>query len=143
MGRSKRHGRRPHKARNVCQVKGAAFTTWDAAMAVVATTPGAERPYRGTCCGYYHITRETQDEYAQRVAEFTPERRVKLPWEGDTVDHETETSWEANDESGTQSRVRESDAGTAQVQRGRFPGLTPSPATLARRLQACRRPEES
>lgn len=85
---ARRHGRRPHRVSGVCHKKRSAWTTWDAAMAAVAKTPGAVRAYLGGCCGYYHITRYTEDEYAQRVAEFG----VQTEADCDTVDSNDELS---------------------------------------------------
>lgn len=61
------HGVRKHVARGVCSEKGMAFTQWDAAEAARVRL-GAERIYRGHCCGYWHITRYTDGEYSQRMA---------------------------------------------------------------------------
>lgn len=65
---TRRHGRRRHRVSCDCRLKSACFTTYSAAMAAVVVTPDAERPYRGTCCGHYHITRYSIDEYAQLIA---------------------------------------------------------------------------
>jgi hypothetical protein len=39
-------------------------------MSAVNRVKDAERAYRGTCCGHWHITRLSVDEFAQRVAEY-------------------------------------------------------------------------
>ena len=75
------HRRRPPRKGTVqgcaCQAKGSCFSTREAAMRTVATTKDAERAYRGDCCGHYHITRYTVDEFAQRRAEY--DAASKLP----------------------------------------------------------------
>lgn len=105
-------------------------------MAGVKDTPDAERAYRGKCCGHWHITRYTVDEYAQRVAEYGVQDDANVvPWyyqddEGgtDEADHRTEP------------RAREGDAGPAPLVRGESTRLAPSPATLARLLEGRSRP---
>ena len=94
---ARRHGRRRHRAPCECRAKGTCYTTWDAAMGAVATTPDAIRAYRGRCCGHYHITKYTIDEYAQRVAELGVQAAVEYG----TVD--VSTSEEANHEQGISS----------------------------------------
>src|SRR5690242_11373910 len=93
---SGRHGRRPHVATWCgCQIK-VCFTTYDAAMARVANIPGAERAYRGPCCGHYHITGLTQDEFAQLMAERSVQAGVEygtvVPYDDtdEGQDHEAE-----------------------------------------------------
>lgn len=136
------HGRKPHKVRGACTVKGSAFTTWDAAQAAVVTTPDAVRPYRGDCCGYYHITRYTVDEYAQRMAEMAGPRRVQESWLDDTVDPKSVQTEEETDVRG-EPQADAGDAGPEAVQRVRIPRFTPSPATLAKRLAPRRSAQES
>lgn len=137
MGRG-RHGRRRHMANGACKVKGSAFTTWDAAMSAVARTPDAIRAYRGDCCGYFHITRYTEDEYAQRVAEFSEDRCTDEQFSGIVENNNTTaTNLEDDDERGEQG-LHAGDAGSSSLERGEQPRFAPSPATLARRLQARR-----
>lgn len=118
MSRSRGHGKRRHRADCDCGAKSACFTTMKAALSAVATVPDAERAYRGDCCGHYHITRYTQDEYAQRVAAFT---------EG--ADHEDRAP---GTEPGSDARGPRAPA----LQRGDETRPTPTPAEVARVLQA-------
>lgn len=138
------HGVRPHMARQVtCPVK-VGFTTYDAAAAMLTKVPGSERVIRGSCCGMYHITSMTEAEFAQMVArqgctdghnrgmmDLSTEEYLAR-WD---QDHEAEAASQ-----GGKPRAREGDAGEASQSRGGSPRLTPSPAEVARRLQARRDP---
>jgi hypothetical protein len=140
MGRSRGHGHRRHIMSGVCNRKGSAYTTYDAAMSAVARTKDAIRAYRGDCCGYYHITRYTEDEYAQRCATYYDEALCTDVDPNDIVGANNTTMSGEHDEIGVQPSSREGDAGTTQVKRSDAPRLAPSPATLARQLQARRNP---
>lgn len=111
MGRSRRHGVRRHVVSNVCPHGKTSFTTWDAAKGALARAKDAIRVYRGSCCGYFHITKYSEDEYAQRVAQFgcTSESAYG------TVDLTTDEG-DYDGEYGEQS-VREGDAAVAAIQR--------------------------
>lgn len=137
MSRSRRHGHRPHKISGVCSVKGSTFTTQEAALAAVARTPDAQRAYRGDCCGYWHITRQTIDEYAQRMAaRYVPRRIMDLEDFDDTVVGEEDDEREQGADAG--------DAGPTQVQRIRqTSGSAPTPAEVARRIAGKRSAKES
>lgn len=137
------HGIRPHMARQVaCPVK-VGFTSWSAAAAMLSQVPGAVRVIRGSCCGMYHITSMTEAEFAQVVArqgctdgfnrgmmDLSTEEYLKR-WD---ADHEAEAG------EGREPRAREGDAGEAPQSRGGPARLAPSPAEVARRLQARRDP---
>jgi hypothetical protein len=70
MGKSRRHGVRPHVASGACPQGKTAYTTWNAATGAMRRVKDAIRVYHGKCCGYYHITKYEEGEYAQRVAEY-------------------------------------------------------------------------
>jgi hypothetical protein len=112
MGRSRRHGVRRHVVSNVCPHGKTSFTTWDAAKGALARAKDAIRVYRGSCCGYFHITKYTEDEYAQRVAQFACTNREDY----DTVDLTDEDTEGAYDERREQS-PRASDAAAAAIKR--------------------------
>lgn len=129
---ARRHGRRRGVAQGCdCRAKGMCFTTWDAANAAVSRVPDAERAYRGTCCGHLHITRSTQDEFAQRVAEFActhdDNRGIVDLGQETEADHESSAA-------GAEPRGDEGGLGTPPFERSAQARLAPSPATLARRL---------
>lgn len=119
MGK-RRHGKRPHVMPGACTVKGTAFTTYEAAYGRMVQTPGAIRVYRGNCCGYYHITSWTIDEFAQITAQRIQEER----------DGQEEG---AGEESEPAACAR--DAAVASLERFRQSRLTPSPTEVARRIQ--------
>ena len=136
MGR--RHGRKRHIAVCQCTAKSVCYTTWNAAMSAVSRVPGAIRAYRGKCCGHYHITRSTEDEYAQRMAEL----QCTTAADYGTVDsgQGMETYHEAGN-AGAEPRGGEGGSRAEAVERGASdPLASPTPASLARRLEARRRP---
>ena len=134
------HGVRPHMARAVeCKFK-VGFTTYDAAAALLSQVPGAERVIRGTCCGMYHITSMTETEFALMVArsgctdaynrgmmDLSTEEYLAR-WD---QDHEAEAASQ-----GGEPQPDAGDAGEAEEQRRGSTRPAPSPAAVARRLQA-------
>jgi hypothetical protein len=137
------HGVRPHMARGVCDRK-LAFTSYDAAAGKMTEVPGAVRVIRGSCCGMYHITSMTEAEYAQWVAEEMVAQGCTDAASRGMMDLSTEEflkRWDADHEAQAagndrQPGARGSDAGEAAQPCGRGARLAPSPAALARRLQA-------
>lgn len=139
------HGIRPHMARQVtCPVK-VGFTTYGAAAAMLTKVPGSERVIRGSCCGMYHITSMTEAEFAQMVAD---KQGCTDGFNRGMMDLSTEEylkRWDADHEAEAASQGREppaerSDAGEASQRGGGSTRLAPSPAEVARRLQARRDP---
>lgn len=120
---SRRHGRRRGLSTTcTCRAKTACYTTYDAAMSAVHRTPDAKRAYRGDCCGHYHITRYTEDEYAQRVAAHAEE-----------ANHEQEEDYSRY---GLEPAAGAGGPGAPAVGSGGQSRLAPSPATVARIVQA-------
>lgn len=140
MTRSRGHGRRKHLATCDCPAKAACYTTLDAAQGAVVRTPDAERAYRGTCCGHWHITRYTQDEYAQRVATYgvqdeAPYGTVVLPTHHEEdFDEQQETA-----DAGVQPRGDEGGPRAETLERRpTHPFAEGSPADVARRIRSRR-----
>jgi hypothetical protein len=141
---TRRHGRRRHIVRDCgCTMKSICFTTWDAAMSAVASVPDAERAYRGTCCGHYHITRLSIDEFAQRVAEYCVQEQAFCDTVvlsiGEEAGDEAETDPEAAARAWiecTEPRTRGGGPGDPAIERWPAPRFPPSPAAFARRLKA-------
>lgn len=131
---TRRHGRRRHRAFCDCVAKGTCYTTYDSAMAGVKQTPDAIRAYRGSCCGHYHITRYTQDEYAQRVAAYGVQDEALC----DTVVLPTNAGGPDEADHRPEPRPRQGDAGPAPVLGEQQARLSPSPAALARFLEGRR-----
>lgn len=135
------HGIRPHMARQVTCPVQVGFTTYDAAASMLTKVPGAERVIRGSCCGMYHITSMTEAEFAQMVAD---KQGCTDGFNRGMMDLSTEEylkRWDRNHEAeatsqGGQPGTREGDAGAAALGSGGVSRLAPSPATVARRLQA-------
>lgn len=125
------HGVRKHVARGVCSAKGMAFTQWDAAEAARIRL-GGERVYRGDCCGYLHITRYTEGEYAQRVAlGCTDPDPYGMVGYNDTDEGEDDGEEQAGDARGEPR----GDAGrprASSLKRGEAPRPTATPAEVAR-----------
>jgi hypothetical protein len=137
-----KHGRRPGVVPGACPYK-IAFRTYEAVMSAMSRVKDAERPYLGDCCGYWHMTRTTQDEYAQQIAAqgcTDSAKRGKLELSGPDylkwLEAQHEAQGQARDNG--EPRARGGDAGEAPQPRGGEPRLTPSPAEVARRLQARR-----
>jgi hypothetical protein len=139
------HGKRPHVVPNGCSRK-TAFTTYEAAYAA-GVKVGAERAYRGKCCGWYHYTGSTQDEFAQLVAKFMEPRGVQDTAVCDTMvtpdeevdNHEAQPDQPRETRAGSERAEPREGAGrpgTTCEQRGSSTRLAPSPAEVARRLQA-------
>lgn len=145
---SRRHGRRRHIASDCrCTAKTACYTTWEAAWSAVHRIPDVIRAYRGSCCGHYHVTKYTEDEYAQRVAAYmcTVDEICGI------VDHERKDNDHGTEEDSPRSYEQAAarlglEAGepgarrrgprTAPVERGAAARLAPTPLTVAARLQA-------
>lgn len=129
------HGVRKGVARSVrCpQGKGMSFTSWDAAQAALVRL-GAERVYKCSGCGHLHITRYTEGEYSQRIADT--DEGCTTGFDYDTVvvtnqggDHEAEADAAAG---GRQSQRDAGGPGATTFQRGPSSRPAPSPATIAR-----------
>lgn len=129
------HGVRKGVARGVrCpQGKGMSFTSFDAAQSALVRL-GAERVYRCSGCGHLHITRYTDGEYSQRIADTDEEGCTSGIDYGIVVDtdegdqHEAEAARHAGGEPPP-------DAGRPRAQafqRGPSPRPAPSPAEVAR-----------
>ena len=132
------HGIRPHMARGV-QCKKVGFTTYGAAAAFMVNVPGAVRVIRGSCCGWYHITSMTEAEFAEQMAEGCTDAATRGMMDLSTEEYlkrwDAEHGQQADE--GREPRAREGDAGEASQPRGGSTRLAPSPAAVARRLQAC------
>lgn len=136
------HGIRPHMARGICDRK-LAFTTYAAAAGKMTEVPGAIRVIRGSCCGMYHITSMTEAQYAQWVADELVAQGCTDAIDRGMMDLSTEEflkRWDADHEAQAgddrEPRDGEGDAGAAAVFRKSASRPSPSPATVARSLQA-------
>jgi hypothetical protein len=118
--------------------KGMCFTSWDAAEAARLRL-GAERVYTCSACGYLHITRYTEAEYAVRIA---PQVCTSEFIRGmvDLTDDEGVRDEQAVPvvDQGGQPGPGRGDAGEATQPRGGFTRLAPSPAEVALRVQGRR-----
>lgn len=139
------HGVRKHMARGACHIK-VAFTTYAAALAATVNIKDAERPYRGKCCGYYHITSMTEAEFSQAMATRGVQDSA-IRGKVDLTDEEylalMEKEREEQEARAARPEAAEPGAGpggpgAATFKRGPSVGRTPTPAALARRLQARR-----
>lgn len=113
MGRSRRHGVRRHVVSNVCPQGKTSFTTWDAAKSALTRAKDAVRVYRGSCCGYFHITKYTEDEYAQRVALFGCTRDANY----DTIVVHDEDIFQGVSDERREQTLYDGDATVAAIQR--------------------------
>lgn len=133
------HGVRKGVARGVsCPGgKGMCFTSVRAAEAAVLRLK-AERWYTCDLCGYMHITRYTLAEFSQRKAleGCTPE-----PEYGIVVSYTDEGTDDEADQGADAGGQPRGDAGRPRatpLERGSSPRPTPSPAEVARCIEARR-----
>lgn len=113
------------------------FTSWDAAQSALVRL-GAERVYTCSGCGYLHITRYTEGEYSQRIADTDEQGCTSGVDYGIVVDTDEGDNDEAQDEApGDDGGEPRHDAGGPRApsfQRGPTSRPSPSPATLAAQL---------
>lgn len=129
------HGVRKGVARGIqCPSgKGMCYTSWDAARAALVRLD-AERVYRCSQCGYLHVTRYTDAEYAQRMADTDPGKVcTSAANRGIVVSSTTDGDSDEATEGGRDPQPAEGTGGSGAptFKRGPTPRPAPSPATVA------------